>query len=44
MSLRWVVQQGIPVIPKASRADFLKQDFEIFDFNLTAGGSPPAVV
>jgi diketogulonate reductase-like aldo/keto reductase len=39
-----VVQQGIPVIPKASNPAYLKEDFQIFDFNLTAGGSPPVVV
>jgi len=26
VALKWVVQQGIPVIPKAVDADYLKED------------------
>lgn len=33
--LRWVVQQGIPVIPKASSEKHLRENFNIFDFELT---------
>jgi diketogulonate reductase-like aldo/keto reductase len=33
--LRWVIQQGIPVIPKASGEQHLKENFNIFDFELT---------
>lgn len=33
--LRWIVQKGIPVIPKASSEPHLKENFEIFDFALT---------
>lgn len=35
VSLRWLVQQGIPVIPKSQNPAHLKQNMEIFDFNLT---------
>ena len=35
VALKWVVQQGIPVIPKASSAVYLKEDFELFDFELS---------
>lgn len=33
--LRWVIQQGIPVIPKASGEQHLRENFNIFDFELT---------
>jgi len=36
VSLRWLVQQGIPVIPKSSNPVHIKQNMEIFDFKLTA--------
>mmetsp|Transcript_66374 Transcript_66374/g.130779 ORF Transcript_66374/g.130779 Transcript_66374/m.130779 type:complete len:324 (-) Transcript_66374:163-1134(-) len=36
VALRWVVQQGIPVIPKSRHSKYLRQNFDIFDFNLTA--------
>lgn len=32
--LRWIVQQGITVIPKASSKDHLLENFQIFDFTL----------
>merc|ERR1712113_84121 len=35
VSLRWAVQQGIPVIPKSRNEKHLAQNFDIFDFNLT---------
>lgn len=35
VSLRWLVQQGIPVIPKSNNPAHIKQNMEIFDFNLT---------
>ena len=49
VALRWVVQQKIPVIPKAGKQAYLQEDFEIFDFvlsdtemqQLTAATSPP---
>ena len=34
VSLRWVVQQGIPVIPKALDKDYLAEDIDVFDFSL----------
>lgn len=35
VALRWLVQQGIPVIPKSSNPVHMKQNMELFDFNLT---------
>jgi 2,5-diketo-D-gluconate reductase B len=34
--LRWLIQQGIVVIPRTSRPERLKENFEIFDFKLSA--------
>jgi len=36
IALKWMVQQGIPVIPKSSNPVHIKQNMELFDFNLTA--------
>lgn len=36
VALRWVVQQGIPVIPKSSNLEHIKSNFELFDFQLTS--------
>ena len=36
VSLRWVVQQGIPVIPKSSNPAHIASNFDLFDFSLTA--------
>lgn len=33
--LRWLVQQGIVVIPRTSKSDRLKENFSIFDFKLS---------
>jgi len=33
--LRWLLQKGIPAIPKASSKEHLKDNLEIFDFELT---------
>lgn len=49
VSLRWLVQQNIPIIPKSSNPKHLKSNFELFDFTLTpeemrqltAATSPP---
>merc|ERR1712187_756344 len=49
VALRWVVQQGIPVIPKSTSPKHQKENFELFDFRLTddemaqlnAATSPP---
>lgn len=35
IALRWIVQQGISVIPKAAHLDHLKENFKIFDFELS---------
>lgn len=34
--LRWLVEQGLVVIPKSSHRDRLQQNFDIFDFKLDA--------
>jgi diketogulonate reductase-like aldo/keto reductase len=36
ISLRWLVQQGVVVIPRTSRAERLKENIALFDFELTA--------
>jgi diketogulonate reductase-like aldo/keto reductase len=33
--LRWLVQQGIVVIPRTSKVERLEENFDIFDFRLT---------
>lgn len=33
--LRWLIQKGIPVVPKASSDKHLRENFEIFDFSLS---------
>lgn len=33
--LRWLIQRGIIVIPKTSKMERLKENFDIFDFQLT---------
>lgn len=35
VSLRWLVQQKIPIIPKSSNIKHLRENFEVFDFELT---------
>ena len=35
MSLRFLVQQGIAVIPRTSRAERLSENLAIFDFELS---------
>jgi diketogulonate reductase-like aldo/keto reductase len=37
VSLRYLVQLGMVVIPRTSRAERLKENIDIFDFELTAG-------
>lgn len=32
--LRWLIQKGIPVVPKASSGKHLRENFNIFDFSL----------
>ena len=36
VSLKWLVQQGIPVIPKTDKPEHLKQNIDLFDWELTA--------
>lgn len=35
VALKWAVQQGIPVVPKSAEHQHLKEDFDLFSFNLT---------
>ena len=35
--LRWLTQRGIVVIPKSVRKERMKENFSIFDFELSAG-------
>ncbi|PIS00853.1 MAG: hypothetical protein COT84_05235 [Chlamydiae bacterium CG10_big_fil_rev_8_21_14_0_10_35_9] len=35
VSLRWLIQKGVVVIPKGSSLPHIKENFEIFDFSLT---------
>ena len=49
VSLKWQVQQGIPVIPKTDNPAYLKENIDLFDWKLsdddmatlTAATSPP---
>ena len=33
--IRWHIQRGIVVLPKSTHAERIKQNFEVFDFNLS---------
>lgn len=35
MILRWLIQRGIPVIPKSLSPEHMKQSLEVFDFSPT---------
>jgi len=35
--LRWLVQRGVVVIPKTARVERLRENFDVFDFELSAG-------
>ena len=34
--IRWHIQRGIVVLPKSTHAERIKQNFDVFDFNLTS--------
>jgi 2,5-diketo-D-gluconate reductase A len=36
VSLKWQVQQGIPVIPKAKNPLYIKQNMDLFSWELSA--------
>ena len=36
VALRWLIQRGIVAIPKSSHKERMQQNFDIFDFSLTA--------
>lgn len=36
VSLRWAIQQGIPVIPKANSVQYLTENMDLFDWSLSA--------
>ena len=36
VALRWVVQQGVPVVTSSDKAEYDDEDLAVFDFNLTA--------
>ena len=36
IALKWIVQRGIAVVTKSSSLAHLKQDIDLFDFNLTS--------
>ncbi|MCH9609025.1 MAG: putative oxidoreductase [Chlamydiales bacterium] len=35
ISLRWLIQKGIPVIPKSTSKEHIKENFEVLDFHLS---------
>jgi len=37
VSLKWLAQKPVPLVTKADRADFLEQDIDLFDWQLTPG-------
>jgi len=36
VALRWILQSGVAVVTKAETEQFLKEDFDLFDWDLTA--------
>ena len=36
MVIRWHIQRGVVVLPKSTHAERIKQNFDVFDFNLTS--------
>merc|ERR1711968_422542 len=35
VSLKWQIQQGIPVIPKTHKVEYMKQNVDLFDWELS---------
>ena len=35
VSLKWVVQQGIPVLPKTHKKEYMLENVDLFDWELT---------
>lgn len=35
MSLKWVVQQGIPVLPKTHKKEYMLENIDLFDWELS---------
>jgi diketogulonate reductase-like aldo/keto reductase len=36
VSIRWLVQSGVPAIPRSKKFEYTQQDISIFDFALSA--------
>jgi diketogulonate reductase-like aldo/keto reductase len=36
VALKWLVQQGIPVIPRSDKLEHIKENIDLFDFELSA--------
>ena len=34
--IRWHIQRGVVVLPKSTHVERIKQNFDVFDFNLTS--------
>ena len=35
VALRWLAQQGIPIVTSANNPEYIKSDIDIFDFDLS---------
>ena len=36
VSIRWLIQSGVPAIPRSKNPDYAAQDLDVFDFELDA--------